>query len=338
MRFPALLCAALILPTSLPARADGEYVNHPRAKLLMERMITQHGFKREQILAVLEEAERIPALIPKETGNAEKVKPWYEYRKLFVHPHRIQQGVAFMREHAAALKRAEVEFGVPAEIIVGVIGVETAYGKITGNIRVLDALATQGFEHPTRAEFFFNELVSYLVLCRALGLDLEDIEGSYAGAMGMAQFMPSNYLTLALDYDKNGKLDLWDPDDAIGSIGNYLVHYRGPSFTWNRNVPVVFRASADAARLGALPRNTKQVSSPFKLLLDAGVRTRQDSTGVLLPTTPVGLLELEGRKAPEYWVALDNFYAIMSYNPRVKYAMAVYQLSQAVRKAHDPKS
>lgn len=320
------LCFAL-LPT---AWAESDYINAPRAKAFIERMVKQHGFSRQQVIDTLDEAERIDALIPKETGNAEKVKPWYEYRKSFVHPYRIKLGKAFLREYASSFARAEKEFGVPREIIAGILGVETNYGRHTGNIRVLDALATQGFDHPTRADFFLSELENYLVLCRELGFVPDDKTGSYAGAMGLAQFMPSNYRTLALDYDHNGKLDLWSPIDAIGSIANYLVHYRGANHTWNRGMPVVYKVTVDAAKVKPLPRNSKSAELTVGVLERQGIAIPASSPP-LPPETLAGLLQLEQPRGDEYWVALDNFYAIMSYNPRVKYAMAVYQLSQALR-------
>ncbi|MGH8528451.1 MAG: lytic murein transglycosylase B [Nevskiales bacterium] len=328
--FAAFIFGVVSAPT---AQADGDYVNHPRAKILISRLVSNHGFTRKQVAAILDEAEQIPELIPKETENAEKVKPWHEYRRQFVHPLRIKSGVEFMRKYSHTLARAEKEFGVPPEVITGIIGVETVYGKLTGNIRVLDALATQGFEHPTRADFFLDELEAFFVLCRQQRWDAEDLKGSYAGAMGTAQFMPSNYLKLALDYDHNGELDLWDPQDAIGSIANYFAKYRGEGLGWMRGAPVAFPAHAEPARLGLIPRNGKTTDMLFGRLWEAGLRPVGAPQDVLQVDTPVGLIELEGREALEYWVALNNFYVIMSYNPRAKYAMAVYQLSQGIREA-----
>lgn len=330
LALPWLAACAVIPPV---AQADDDYEEHPRAKLLIERLVQNHGFTREQVVEVLEEAERIPELIPKETESAEKVKPWYEYRRQFVHPARIKRGVEFLRQHAKTLARAEQEFGVPPEVITGIIGVETLYGKTTGSIRVLDALATQGFEHPTRGDFFLDELEAYFVLCRQRDWDPEDPKGSYAGAMGMAQFMPSNYLKLGLDYNQDSELDLWDAEDAIGSIAHYFVKYRGDGLGWVRGAPVAFRATAEPARLGLLPRNTKTTDMLFGRLWETGLRTRDAPQDILQIDTPVGLIELEGLDGTEYWVALNNFYVIMSYNPRAKYAMAVYQLSQSIREA-----
>ncbi len=328
--FASFLLGAVITPV---AHADGDYSDHPRAKILTQRLVRDHGFTRGQVADILEEAEQIPELIPRETGNAEKVKPWHEYRRQFVHPARISSGVEFMRQYSHTLARAEQEFGVPPEVIAGIIGVETVYGRFTGSIRVLDALATQGFEHPTRADFFLDELEAFFVLCRRQRWDPEDLTGSYAGAMGAAQFMPSNYLKLALDYDKNGVVDLWDPQDAIGSIGNYFAKYRGEGLGWIGGAPVAFPSHAEPARLGLIPRNGKTTDMLFGRLWEAGLRPIGAPQDALQVDTPVGLIELEAPEAPEYWVALNNFYVIMSYNPRVKYAMAVYQLSQGIREA-----
>lgn len=315
------------------AQADGDYLEHPRARILIERLVNDHGFGRSQVLEILEEAERVAELIPRETGNAERVKPWYEYRRQFVDPTRIKSGVEFMRKYSHTLARAESEFGVPPEVIAGILGVETIFGRFTGSVRVLDALATQGFEHPTRADYFLDELVAYFVLCRKQGWDAEEQTGSYAGAMGMAQFMPSNYLHLALDYDHDGKLDLWDPQDAIGSVANYFAKYRGDGLGWVRGAPVAFRARAEPARLGLTPRNGKTTDMLFGRLWEAGLRPVGAAEDVLQVDTPVGLIELEGPEEAEYWVALNNFYVIMSYNPRAKYAMAVYHLSEGIRAA-----
>lgn len=323
-----VLSLTMVLLWTLPVRAD--YSEHPRAKELVERLVKEHGFTADDVLDILEEAEKIPRLVEAEKKSAEKVRTWADYRPIFLNRSRIQNGVNFMRQHAGTLAQAEKEFGVPREVITAIIGVETLYGGFTGNNRILDALATQGFDHPTRSAFFFEELVAYLVLCRQYNYDPEDLRGSYAGAMGVPQFMPSNYLKHGLDYDQNGIRDLWTVNDAIGSAANYFIHYRGPGRGWRRGESVAVRVTPEFPLPEDMPVNQKDTTTTVGQLTAYGITV---SGPGLENDTPVGLLQLEGTQGTEYWVAFHNFYVIMSYNPRVKYAMAVYQLSQAIREA-----
>lgn len=318
----------LVLGMTMPVAAD--YSEHPRAGELVKRLVKEHGFKAEDVLDILEEADKLPELIRAETGSAEKVKPWSDYRPIFINKARINNGVKFMQTHAATLARAEQEFGVPREIITAIIGVETLYGGFTGRTRVLDALATQGFDHPRRSDFFFEELVAFLVLCRQYDLDPEEPRGSYAGAMGYPQFMPSNYLKLGLDYDRNGERNLWTFDDAIGSAANYFIHYRGPGRGWRPGEPVAVQVTPEFPLPADMLVNQKDTHTTVGQLTAMGITL---SGPGLQNSTPVGILQLEGSQGTEYWVAFHNFYVIMSYNPRVKYAMAVYQLSQEIREA-----
>ena len=314
---------------ALPAVAD--YDDHPKARLLADQLVNEHAFNREWVMDVLEDADKMPQLIQAEKKSAEKVKPWYEYRKIFLTKKRISDGVAFKKTHNQPLGVAQTRFGVPPELITAIIGVETLYGNYTGKHRILDALATQGFDHPTRSKFFYNELLHLFLVARKHNLDITDIRGSYAGAMGVPQFMPSNYLRLGVDFDGNGKIDLWNKVDAIGSAANYFVNYLGDNRGWKRGEPVTTRIRLTQAQLKGITVNGKKADMTLADLAARGV----DISG--LPSAdlgaPVGILQLEGSNGPEYWVAFNNFYAIMSYNPRVKYAMAVYQLSQAIREA-----
>lgn len=322
------LMTTLTLALPLPAQAD--YEDHPKARLLVERLVSEHGFTEEEVLDILDEAEKIPSLVEAEKKSAEKVRTWADYRPIFLNKSRINNGVKFMKTHAGTLARAEEEFGVPRAVITAIIGVETLYGGFTGNVRVLDALATQGFDHPRRSDFFFEELVAYLVFCKQYGYDPEDPRGSYAGAMGLPQFMPSNYLKLGLDYDRNGVRDLWTVNDAIGSAANYFIHYRGPGRGWRRSEPVAVQVTPEFPIPDDMPVNQKDTHLTLGQLTAAGITV---SGPGLTHDTPVGLLRLEGSHGTEYWVAFHNFYVIMSYNPRVKYAMAVYQLSEEIRMA-----
>ncbi len=315
----SLLLAALLLATS-PAGAD--YRTHPKAAEFMTRLEAA-GFSRAELQTLLASANRNPKLIQAEQQSAEKTKTWPEYLQIFLQPGRIEAGVAFWREHAATLERTRRQFGVPPEVIVAIIGVETRYGGYTGPHRILDSLSTQGFEHPTRSPFFFNELIEFVLACRDFGLDPLTVQGSYAGAMGLSQFMPSNYRRLALDFDQNGRTDLWSAQDAIGSTANYLINYRGPGKGWQADQPVVVAALGTPAASDALnPTKPNSVYGDFSRRLTA------------IPAIPVhepaGLIALEGEHGTEYWFGLTNFYNLMAYNPRVYYAMAVYRLSRAI--------
>ena len=219
---------------------------------------------------------------------------------------------------------------MPAPAIAAIMGVETRYGAQSGRTRVLDALTTQGFDHPTRGDFFIGELAEFFAFCREFGFAPAAPQGSYAGAMGAAQFMPSNYRRLALDYDGDGHTDLWTLDDAIGSIAHYFVAYK-PELAWQRGAPLMVQASADAALLPAdLPRNGKAPTHTVAQLAAAGVKPWI----VLPPEQPAGLIELPLEDGShEYWIALPNFYSVMTYNPRTFYAMAVSLLAQRIADA-----
>lgn len=323
------------LSSSALAPGAADYNLHPRAPELLELLRKDYGFSAadlERTAVTLGGARKIPKLIENEQQAKEKTLTWDAYRRIHVHEANLKNGVRFLREQAAWLARAEAEYGVPPSIIAAIMGVETKYGSYTGRNRVLDALATQGFDHPTRTPFFFRELAEFFALCRDFGFAPAELRGSYAGAVGAAQFMPSNYRRLALDFDNDGKKDLWSAPDAIGSIGNYLVRY-DPERRWQRGAPLIVPANLSAAPGADWPRNTKAQTHRLADFQRVGV---QPATP-LPPDTPVGLLELTLSDGKEYWLALNNFYAVMSYNPRVYYAMAVTQLAQELqRAAHEP--
>jgi membrane-bound lytic murein transglycosylase B len=320
----------------LPAPGAG-YSQHPRAAELLLKLRLEHGFSESDIAGVqaaLRDAQQIPKLIEAEQQAKEKTLTWDAYRRIHVHESNIRNGARFMREHHAWLARAEAAYGVPPAVIAAIMGVETKFGAYTGPHRVLDSLTTQGFDHPTRTPFFFSELVEFFVLCREQGLRPGDVRGSYAGAVGAAQFMPSNYRRLAVDFDGDGHRNLWEPADAIGSIGNYLVNY-APAASWQRGLPLVVPAALAEPPEADWPLNARTVTHVVGDFERAGVRP-----GTPLPAdTPVALLELTLSGEPpgkEYWLALGNFYAVMAYNPRVYYAMAVTQLAEALQQVPAP--
>lgn len=330
-----LLALALLL-TLIPAAAD--YSSHPRVPDLLDKLRLEHGFavaELDAVRAALAQAQQIPQLIEAEQKAKEKTLTWDVYRRIHLQEANVRNGARFLAENEALLARAEAQFGVPPAIVVAILGVETKFGNYTGPHRTLDALATQGFEHPTRSAFFFSELVEFFALCRDQGLAPTAVKGSYAGAVGAAQFMPSNYRRLAVDFDGDGRRDLWQLPDAIGSIANYLVNY-APAKAWQRGLPLVVPvALADAPKAG-WPLNPRMLTHRVGDFLKVGVKP-----GIVLPPdTPVGLLELaltppentEGPPPKEYWFGLNNFYSVMSYNPRVYYAMAVTQLAAELQR------
>ncbi len=318
--------AAILSGTATPVAAD--YSGNARAPLLYANLRTQYGFSEPELANVqnaLQQAQTLPQLISAEQNNKEKTLAWDDYVRIHVTPANIAAGRRFMREQHDWLARAELQYGVAPAVIAALLGVETKYGAFTGRARVLDALATQGFDHPTRSAFFFDELTQFFVLCRDQDLDATQPRGSYAGAMGDAQFMPSNYRRLAVDFDGDGRRDLWSAPDAIGSIANYLSHYDATR-SWQRGQPLLVSATLGRSLPADLERNTKRAAYRLATLRSAGVQGALSLPGDL----PAGLIQLDRSTGPEYWLALPNFYAVMSYNPRVFYAMAVSQLAAAL--------
>lgn len=312
------------------ATAQTDYREHPKTPQLLETLRDDYGFDDAAIAEVREalgEARRVDKLIAQERNAPERTWHWYDYRPIHVNERNIAAGRAFIAEHADTFAAAEARWGVPAHVVAAILGAETKYGGYTGPNRILDSLATQGFDHPTRTPYFFSELAAFFALCRELGIKPTEPAGSYAGAMGLSQFMPSNYRTLSVDFDEDGDRDLWSVPDAIGSTANYLVNYRGAGRGYKRDRPVAVEASVSRPLPDDLKRNTRFPQHTVGELAEYGIRTSQ----TLDPDTPAGLIALQAEPGQmRYWIGLPNFYAIMSYNPRTFYAMAVYQLSEAL--------
>lgn len=256
-----------------------------------------------------------------------EAKPWYQYRALFLTPERIQAGAQFWRDHADWLAFAQRRLHVPAEVILAIIGVETFYGTRMGTYPVLDALYTLGFLYPPRADYFSREFARYIRLAQQQGWDLRSPKGSYAGAMGMGQFMPNSYLTWAQDFDGDGHKDLFsNAADAIGSVGYYLADHG-----WQENGPVALQARVDdPARIAALLDDKTELTQTWQQLQAVGVHLDRP----LPPATPVKLLRFQQAQGDEYWVTCQNFYVITRYNRSPLYAMAVFQLSQELYRAY----
>jgi membrane-bound lytic murein transglycosylase B len=314
--------ASLLITAGPAATARADYSDHPEAAAFVERMVDQHGFEAEAVASLLATAERQQSILDAIARPAEKTKPWYEYREIFLTDRREREGIAFFRDNREVLSRAQAETGVPAEVIVAIIGVETYYGRIAGSYQVLDALATLAFDYPPRSPFFSGELESFLLLSREQGLDPTTLTGSYAGAMGYGQFMPSSYRAYAVDFDGDGLTDIWNnAEDAIGSVANYLARHG-----WVAGEPVVSRARAEGQLADALFGNGLKPDRSVAELSAAGLVPEQH----LDDAAAAKALRFELEDGQEYWVALNNFYVITRYNHSAMYAMSVYQLSQRI--------
>ena len=303
------------------AQCTAHAADLPGIPAFIDDMVAKHQFRREELQQAFSLAEHRPDVIESISKPA-ILKPWVEYRPNFINPQRIAGGTQFWKKYAAALTRAEQEYGVPQEIILGVIGVETLYGRNAGRYRALDALTTLAFDYPRRADFFRDELAQYLLLAREQGFDLLDIQGSYAGALGIPQFMPSSYRRYAVDFNGNGKIDLLnEPEDAIGSVANYLKQYG-----WHSGEPVALLSKVeDEQRIGAVGD-----ARPYAAWRDAGVKPLKNGFGDLPPGS---LLDFTVESGKEYWLVFNNFNVIMRYNNSNYYAMSVYQLGEAIRRA-----
>jgi membrane-bound lytic murein transglycosylase B len=305
--------------------AADNYALNPAAIKMVDELVQEEGFDREELLQVFASAQRQESILKAIARPAEKSKPWYEYREIFLNEKRLEQGVEFYNEHRATLERAERETGVPAQIIVAIIGVETYYGRIAGSYRVIDALSTLAFDYPPRSPFFTSELKSYLILTRQQGMDPLALKGSYAGAMGYGQFMPSSFLAYAVDFDGDEVVDIWNnPVDAIGSVANYFRRHG-----WRNGETVVAAASvtgevADSwfvqSRKDLKPKHT------VAQFAEAGVV----ATETLDPEALATAMKFELEEGFEYWLGLHDFYVITRYNHSAMYAMCVYQLSQQI--------
>ena len=307
----------------------GSYADYPRAQQFIAEMKAE-GFSEAYVREVLGKAKRQTSILKAISRPAEGTLNWGQYRNIFLKEKRINRGVKFWQENQQALADAEKQYGVPAEIIVSIIGVETHYGRIMGSYRVLDALATLGFDYPRRSEFFLGQLKEYLLLVREEQVEITSLKGSYAGAMGFGQFIPSSYRNFAIDFDADGKRDIWkNKRDAIGSVANYFAEHK-----WKHGEPVIsalsFQKEADESwysvgRKGLIPKHTlgEWQARGVQPQLDL------DADGKAI------LMRLVMGKDEQYWLGLHNFYVITRYNHSKLYAMAVYRLSEQIKAAYE---
>ena len=297
-------------------------VDNPDVRNFVDSMVSEHGYDRDTLENVLRQAKIQESILEAIARPAERTKEWHEYRDIFLTDARVKAGAAFWREHSEALGRISGETGVDVEILVGIIGVETYFGRRTGNYRVLDALVTLAFEYPPRSTFFRNELEQFLLLVREEEMDAIDATGSYAGAMGRPQFMPSSYRAYAVDSSADGKRDIWTNwADVIGSVANYFVRHG-----WRMNDQVVTQARLSKQWRGDPPENTLKPEETVTSLSHQGVLFATDLPG----DHQSQLLTLIGDDGEEHWVGFHNFFVITRYNRSVMYALAVHQLGQEI--------
>ena len=297
-------------------------IGRPEVKQFINSMVKEHKYSRRVLKSVLREARTQQTILEAISRPAEKTKSWDEYRAIFLTEKRITAGAEFWHEHQAELKRISDETGVPREILVGIIGVETYFGRITGSYRVLDALTTLAFDYPPRSKFFKRELEEFLLLVREERIEASGATGSYAGAMGAPQFMPSSFRAYAVDSSSDGKRDIWtDWSDVIGSVANYFVAHG-----WQQSKDVVTRATLANFWQGQAPDNSLKPAETVSSLSRQGVMFATD-----LPNDHKSqLLLLSGPNGDEYWVGFHNFFVITRYNHSVMYALAVHQLGQEI--------
>ena len=290
----------------------------------IDEMVTEHDFEPESLRATLSEARVKQSIIEKISQPAERRLTWGEYRKIFITRERIAAGTTFWLENRDMLERIQRETGVSVEMIVGIIGVETYYGRITGKDRVLDALATLAFHYPPRAKFFRGQLVEFLILAREEELDATEPMGSYAGAMGRPQFMPSSFRAYAVDATGDGKRDIWNNwADVAGSVANYFVEHG-----WRSGQQVVAQATLGHAWNGSAPEARNKLSAKQTVAALSG-------KGVMFATELPGeskgeLLTYETANGKEHWVGFHNFFVITKYNRSSMYALAAYQLGREI--------
>lgn len=310
--------------SNLATAAEQADFNKQELNNFINELVKEDGFSRtdlEKLFAKAEYKTRIIELISK---PAERRLTWGEYRNLFINERRINQGVEFWKENKDLLDQAAAKYGVAPATIIGILGIETGFGRNSGGFRVVDALSTLGFGYPRRAAFFKKELRSLLQLAKQQGFDPLELKGSYAGAMGIPQFMPSSYLAYAVDFDGNGQADIWNSNaDAIGSIASYLSRHG-----WTAGEPVAARATVTGKNTdNFISKNSK----PAHTLSDAS-KMGWKSTTYLPNSIKVRGLELDGSQGTEHWLTTNNFYVITRYNRSDLYAMAVWQLGDHVEK------
>ena len=316
------LAAGIVLLLSSVSATHAIDLDRADVEAFIDSMVKEHDYDRETMRDILSQAQIKQDIIEKISKPAEQTLSWAGYRPIFMTKERTQAGAVFWRENREALERVSIDTGVPIEIIVGIIGVETYFGRITGGHRVLDALATLTFAYPPRSKFFRSELEHFLLLVREEEIQATDAIGSYAGAMGRPQFMPSSFRSYAVDSTGDGKRDIWnDWTDVAGSIANYFLAHG-----WKPGQEIATQATLGKNWSGSSPKRMLKPEDTVNSLSKKGVMFSSD-----LPTDSTAqLLTLDGVNGNEYWVGFHNFFVITRYNHSVMYALVVYQLSQEI--------
>jgi membrane-bound lytic murein transglycosylase B len=322
-----LLCVVSGFAVGVQAKTGANYEQRADVKHFIDEMVNEHGFDRSYLENQFAGAKRLDNVLESIAKPAEKRLSWKQYRPIFVTSKRADKGKTFMQEHRETLNRAEKEFGVPVEIIAAIIGVETYYGRLTGKYTVFDSLTTLGFDYPPRSAFFKSELKQFLLLSKEEDISVDEMTGSYAGAMGMPQFISSSYRRYAVDFDGDGKRDLWNSvPDVIGSVANYFSEHG-----WQKGESVTHTVRVNDTSIV----NKKNALKPYatvKQLKEQGVTLNSKVWAKNLEDNQlVTLLKFKGKNGDEYWLGLKNFYVITRYNHSELYAMAVFQLSEKLK-------
>ncbi|MBD3670531.1 MAG: lytic murein transglycosylase B [Gammaproteobacteria bacterium] len=321
------LVALLLL--SLSPAAAGNLTQRDDYKSFVDEMVSRHQFNGDLLDRIFRKVNLQPSIIEAITRPAE-AKPWYQYRPIFMKQARIRGGVKFWERHADTLRRAEEKYGVPPQIIVAIIGVETRYGRYTGNYRVIDALSTLAFDYPPRSRFFRSELEHYLLMTREEQIDPLKMKGSYAGAMGQPQFIASSFRSYAVDFNGDGHRDLWEnEEDVIGSVANYFKRHG-----WERGAPVTAQVSVTGKGYREILEKGIKPDTELKQFRRHGIEVPKQYPDEM----EAALIELETQDSQEYWAGMKNFYVITRYNHSALYAMAVYQLSEAILERYQSRS
>ncbi len=308
----------------VPASAASHALD-PAVIEFIDELGVDEGYDRNQLQRWFARA-RVQQDVLKAFARPTTALPWHAFRASHVTEARIRGGVAYWQQHAVTLARASTEYSVPEELIVATIGIESFYGRRTGTSRIFDSLFTLAFHYPRRAAFFRGELKEYLLMARELGFDPLQAKGSYAGALGVPQFLPSSFRRYAIDFDSDGRRDLWNHADAIGSVANYYRH-----FGWRTGEPV----------LAAIEGQAEAPSDEFRQLLERGIqphttvgaisRAGGAPAYVLADDLPAAVFGAETEAGARYWMGFNNFYVITRYNRSVNYALAVHELAQELR-------
>ena len=313
--------------SNLPEYAFANYSDRPEVQAYIEELIAEHGFSRAALTEVFSQTQRQQKIIDLMKRPAEKRLQWHDYRKILIDDARVRQGAVFWANHESTLQRAYSEYGVPPEIIVAIIGVETRYGRITGSHAVMDALSTLAFDYPPRAVFFRKELTQFLLLAREEAKNPLSLNGSYAGAMGFGQFMPSSYRNYAVDFDGDGSRDIWlNEKDAIGSVANYFKQH---GWQGTGLIAKQVQLSSDATVAMEMANDSLKPTHSVAQFASMGVATEDLAKG-----DTAALFEMKQANGSDYWLGFNDFYVITRYNHSRLYAMAVLQLSEAIAEAY----